>query len=226
MTPRLVIFDCDGTLADSQHLICAAMDAAFASERLPAPTREATLSIVGLSLPDAIFRLVSQADEATVLRLCQRYKAAFGDLRAQGGQEEPLYPGAAAAIAALARQGIQLGLATGKSRRGVARLLGRFGLDHHFATIQTADDAPSKPHPAMILQAMAEVGADPAATVMVGDTTFDMEMAVNARVAGLGVAWGYHPPPALKAAGARAVAPDFPSLTAMIDGLAPKGAAA
>ena len=213
---RLIIFDVDGTLVDSQHLICAAMGRAFAGEGLAAPERSAILSVVGLSLPEAMMRLTLKVDEGTVLNLCNAYKGAFGELR-RTEPTEALYPGALEAIGALAGEGAVLGIATGKSQRGVRHLLETYDLARHFTTIQTADDAPSKPHPAMIEQALAETGLGPESAVMVGDTTFDMAMARNAGVAGYGVAWGYHKPDVLLAAGACDVAPDFAGL---LEGLA------
>ena len=105
----------------------------------------------------------------------------------------PPYAGIAEAVRTLAgRDDFVLGIATGKSRRGVARVLDREGWHGHFLTIQTADDHPSKPHPSMILRAMNETGAEPVSTLMVGDTSFDMEMARNANVGAVGVGWGYH----------------------------------
>lgn len=221
MTPSLVIFDCDGTLVDSQHVIVAAMELAFAREGLAAPPREAILSIVGLSLPEAVWRLAQALpdvpEEAVTLRLTDGYKDAFNILRRDPAHEEPMYPGAHEGVLALAaREDMVLGIATGKSRRGVDRLIEKRGLQGCFATIQTADDAPSKPHPAMIEQAMGEVGVRAERTVMIGDTTFDIEMAKNAGVAGLGVSWGYHPPAHLERAGADYIAPDFDALLAAI----------
>jgi phosphoglycolate phosphatase len=223
MSRRLVIFDCDGTLVDSQHVIVAAMEMAFAGAGLPAPQREAVLSIVGLSLPEAIWRVKLahdiEPDEALLGRLLDGYRQAFGALRQDPAHDEPMFPGALEGVRALAaRDGVLLGIATGKSRRGVDRLLARFGLVDCFSTIQTADDAPSKPHPAMIEQAMAEAGTGRHETLMVGDTSFDIEMARNAGVPGLGVAWGYHSPDVLQKAGAAAVAADFADLLAVIDG--------
>ena len=117
-----------------------------------------------------------------------------------------LYEGVAAAVGALAAcPQTVLGIATGKSKRGVARLLAQEGWEGAFLTIQTADDHPSKPHPSMIQKAMADAGAGPRDTVMIGDTTFDMEMARNAGVGALGVSWGYHTPDRLTRAGAHAV---------------------
>lgn len=211
MTARLIIFDVDGTLLDSQHMIAAAMAQAFTAEGLAVPARHDILSVVGLSLPEAIWRLAIETDERTILRLTENYKSAFTELR-QTEPEEDFYPGARETLDLLLSQGEVLGIATGKSQRGVRRMLERFGLVQHFSTIQTADDAPSKPHPAMIAQAMQATGLDAAATVMIGDTEFDMAMAANAGVRGLGVAWGYHAADKLIAASASHVAENFPAL--------------
>ena len=160
MTPQLIIFDCDGTLVDSQHLIVAAMEQAFGSVNRPAPKRDAILGIVGLSLPEAIWRLTDGEDEETVMKITEGYRDAFGGLRQDPKHNEPMYEGARDAILQLAENdNIILGIATGKSRRGVDKLLERFDLASCFATIQTADDAPSKPHPGMIERALAETGS-------------------------------------------------------------------
>ena len=219
---RLVVFDCDGTLVDSQNGIVAAMTGAFEALGLPVPARGRILSIVGLSLHEAIARLAAPGDVGAVPELVRHYKAGFFALRADADHAEPLYDGVAAAIERLAaHDDIRLGIATGKSRRGVTRLLDRHGLAGRFATIQTADDAPSKPHPAMLHQAMRATGAEPGATVMIGDTTFDMEMAHNARAHGIGVGWGYHPGDTLRMAGAASVLGHIDDLDGILDGLRP-----
>ncbi|GJD53284.1 Pyrophosphatase PpaX [Methylobacterium crusticola] len=211
----LIVFDVDGTLVDSQHMIVAAQAAAFASVGLPPPSRARALSVVGLSLPQAFAALVGA--DGPVAALAESYKAAFGRLRAEAAIREPLFPGAAELLARLhGEPGVRLGIATGKSRRGVDHLVATHGWEGWFATIQTADDAPSKPHPAMLEQAMAACGAAPADTVMVGDSTYDMVMARGAQVAALGVAWGYHTPEALLAAGAQAVAATYADLGATL----------
>lgn len=203
---RLAVFDCDGTLVDSQHSICVAMAEAFGGLGLGAPTRSEALSVVGLSLPEAMRVLTPGADEAVQRELVAGYKAAFHALRANGGVEEPLYDGIADVVDALAAKGWLLGVATGKSDRGLALCLTRHGLIDRFVTLQTADRHPSKPHPAMLLAAMAEVGVVPQNAVMIGDTSFDVTMARDAGVRALGVAWGYHPAEDLLGAGAFAVA--------------------
>jgi phosphoglycolate phosphatase len=204
MSRQLVVFDVDGTIVDSQAIIVEAQARAFAACGLPAPTRERSLSIVGLSLQEAFTVLVGPA--GPVEALAEEYKAAFGALRQDPAWAEPLFPGLEAMIAALAgRNDVVLGIATGKSRRGVSYLVERHGWAGVFATVQTADDAPSKPDPAMLLQAMAQTGIASSRTTMIGDTTFDMAMSCAAGVRPIGVTWGYHPVSALREAGADTV---------------------
>jgi phosphoglycolate phosphatase len=215
---KLVIFDCDGTLVDSQHIIVTAMERAFAASGLAVLPRERVISVIGLSLPMAAERLLPHADVGTIAAVTEGYRAAFGVLRQDPASHEPLFPGAREAIEALGgHDDVLLGLATGKSRRGVIALFERFGLDSHFATIQTVDSHPSKPHPSMILGAMAHVGVPPDDTVMIGDTTFDMEMAINAGVSAIGVAWGYHRVAALARAGAHMIVERFDDLVPAIE---------
>jgi phosphoglycolate phosphatase len=203
---RLALFDCDGTLVDSQHTICAAMDEAFIRAQLNPPGRGATLQIVGLSIYEAMQVLLPEGDDAVHRLLAEEYKNAFHAMRAKGLVEEPLYEGIAETIAALDAAGWMLGVATGKSDRGLALCLAHHGIADKFVTLQTASRHPSKPHPAMIEAAMAEAGASPATTVMIGDTSFDMAMAVAAGTRALGVSWGYHSTDELRAAGAHDIA--------------------
>lgn len=192
---KLAIFDVDGTLVDSQAHILGAMAHAFAAIGQPCPPREAVLGIVGLSLPEAMARLAPEEDGAA---LVAAYKDSFGTLRAE--RDSPLYPGAREALHRLAARGVVLGIATGKSRRGLTHVLGAHGLAGLFATTQVADDHPSKPHPSMLLSALAETGIGAREAVMIGDTSFDMEMGRAAGMRRLGVSWGYHPVEALTAA--------------------------
>lgn len=199
---KLVLFDCDGTLVDSQHMICAAMTQAYLAHQLPVPERDTMLSIVGLSLTEAFTHLGRGDAQFPVASLAEHYRLAFHALR-ESEQVEPLYPGAREAVEALsAREDIVLGLATGKSQRGVRLVLGHHGLLDRFITIQTADDAPSKPDPGMVIAAMREAGAAPQNTVVVGDTVFDIAMAHAAGASAIGVSWGYHPRDSLMASGA------------------------
>jgi phosphoglycolate phosphatase len=214
----LVIFDMDGTLIDSQRIILAAMRAGFLAEGLEPPSDAATLSIVGLSLPQAMARLAPLVDDARRAALCESYKRAFIHERATTGGEaaSPLYDGARAALERLDGAGALLSVATGKARRGLDHALDAHDLRRFFIATQTADDAPSKPHPGMVQNALRATGVEAARAVMVGDTTYDVEMARAAGVAAIGVAWGYHAAEALRAAGAAAVIEHFDALDAAL----------
>lgn len=216
---RLALFDCDGTLVDSQHDIVEAMNRCFDAVKLTPPTRLETLAVIGLSLPNAMARLLPEAEDHFHEHLAEQYKLAFQQMRRTNGVSEPLYPGIAELVAKLAEDGWMLGVATGKSDRGLNLCLTAHGIIDHFVTLQTADRHPSKPHPSMALQAMADAGAAPHSTVMIGDTSYDMEMAQNAGMRGLGVNWGYHSVEELKQAGAHAVAVDMDDLARHIAAL-------
>jgi phosphoglycolate phosphatase len=189
---RLVIFDVDGTLVDSQATIIKSMQSAFDGIGLHCPPRDRILSIVGLSLDGAMARLAPEG--ADVGALVEGYKSAYANLRSQGGATESyLYDGIAELIGELSGMDhVLLGLATGKSRRGVEMLLETQNWRGVFHTTQSADEHPSKPHPSMIYRAMEEVGTEAAQTMMIGDTSFDLDMAAAAAVTGIGVSWGYH----------------------------------
>ncbi|MEN9683640.1 MAG: hypothetical protein RLZZ427_1391 [Pseudomonadota bacterium] len=206
MSVRLAIFDCDGTLVDGQAAVCTAMDAAFVGCGLPRPDRHQVRRIVGLSLPQAIRILLPDADDALRRDIDATYRDAFRTARENGELNEPLYAGIRELLDALRAAGWTLGVATGKAQRGLDHCLATHGLTGHFATLQTADYHPSKPHPSMIEQALADTLATPADTVMIGDTQYDIAMAVNAGVRAIGVDWGYHTPTELIAAGATAIA--------------------
>lgn len=220
MDLKLVIFDVDGTLIDSQDSIVTAMARAFEGMNHPMPSRAQVLQVVGLSLHDAVARLAPELGEAGVAEAAARYKAAYIALREETGGEAaaPLYPGARATVEALhARPEVLLGVATGKARRGLDHAFAAHDLDRFFVTRQTADLHPSKPHPAMIEAALGETGVAPGRAAMVGDTTYDIEMARAAGVLPIGVSWGYHEAEALIAAGAARVIEDFTALPATLD---------
>lgn len=206
----LVIFDVDGTLVDSQDLIVEALRRCFEAHDMPVPTRQRSLSIVGLSLPEAFTQLVGP--DAPIDSLVNHYKSLFMTLRSGGEWEEPLFAGADSTLRTLHALGFKLGLATGKSRRGVNHLVERTGWGPLIATSQTADDHPSKPHPAMIEAALRETGRNTGEAVMIGDTVFDIEMAKAAGIPAIGVSWGYHSADDLMAAGAEYVAESFDDL--------------
>lgn len=208
----LVIFDCDGTLVDSAAMIVDTAQRAFTIAELRAPRREAVLAATGLSLPDFI---AAVADEPLSPALRDRIVAAYRELfasYAHGGPTGPLFPGIRACIDSLQAQGMLLGVATGKSRRGLNGVLAQHGLGDCFITLKTADDGPSKPHPEILHQAMSETGIDPDRTIMIGDSTFDMAMAVNAGVHGIGVSWGHQPVDRLIDAGAAQIVEDAADL--------------
>lgn len=216
---HLAIFDCDGTLVDSAADICLAMEQCFAASSLPPPPRHATRRVVGLSLVEAVAALHPAGEAAMHIAMAEDYKRAFQSLRARGVVAEPLFDGIAEAIDMLDAAGWLLGVATGKSDRGLAFCLENHGLDGRFVTLQTADRHPSKPHPSMIEAAMAEAGAAPETTVMIGDTSFDIGMAKAAGVIAIGVAWGYHDAAELLAEGADLVAEHPAELARLLEAL-------
>ena len=216
---RLIVFDCDGTLVDSQHLIVAAAERAFAAEGLAAPAAADVRAVIGLSLEAAMTVLQPAAAPALRLRLVDGYRAAWQALRTDG-LREPLYPGALATLHELERRGHLLGVATGKGRAGLDSVLAHHRLSALFVSLQTADRHPGKPHPSMLEAAMRETGSAPEATLMVGDTSYDMTMAHAAGVGAIGVAWGYHPVEVLAKAGASTILERFEQLLELVEGSA------
>ncbi len=215
---RLVVFDVDGTLVDSQRTILESMRRAFEAVGVALPSREEVLGIVGLSLDVAMARLVPEAPRATHHALADGYKSAYVDLRATEGTpaSSPFFPGARDMLMSLAaREDLLLGVATGKSRRGLDKLIEGHGLEGVFVTEQVADFHPSKPHPAMLEAALAETGVAAQDAVMVGDTSFDMDMARAAGMRGIGVSWGYHD--AARLAAAERIIDRFEDLPATLD---------
>ncbi len=215
---RLAVFDCDGTLIDSQVNILRAMAQSFQRHGLAPPPDHETRRIVGLSLLEAVQTLLPDAELQLQQSLAHDYKNAFQRLRADSSLDpEPLYPGVADGLAQLQDAGWLLGVATGKSDRGLALALAHHGLTRHFITLQTADRHPSKPHPAMLRAALAEAGATPEQGAIIGDTVFDMAMGGNAGVRAIGVDWGYHESAELLEAGAISVVSDFNTLIAILE---------
>ena len=200
---RLAIFDCDGTLVDSGATIHRALRSAFAAHGLVCPPQHVTRKIIGLSLEEAMASLAPDADHAA---LSATYKDTFIAMRAAGEVEEPLFDGIVELLDAMTAGGWLLGVATGKSDRGLRHVLAAHDIAERFVTLQTADRNPSKPHPGMALAAMTEAGTSPEETVFIGDTGWDMGCASAAGCGAIGVGWGYHDHDEMIAMGAHDVA--------------------
>ena len=214
---RLVLFDVDGTLVDSQGDIVASMRLAFDAVDLPAPPRASILASVGLSLPETMRRLAKGADPSVQDALVTAYKHSYSERRRVAGSQasSPLYPNTRDALDALhAQPEVLLGVATGKSRRGLDILLDAHDLRPLLVTQQCADDHPSKPHPSMIEAALRDTGVSPENAVMVGDSSYDIQMARAAGVRSIGVSWGYQPVDQLQ--GAAAILDDIRDLPSLL----------
>jgi len=195
----LIVFDWDGTLMDSEARIVDCIQGAFADAGRPPPSREAARDIIGLGLAEAMACLWSDAQPEQRSRVAERYRARF-----LGAHEmpTPLFTGARETLDRLTERGYLLAVATGKSRQGLERSLQETGLGDRFHATRCADETLSKPHPQMLLELMDELGVRAAETLMVGDTEYDMQMALNAGAGALGVCHGVHAPARLFAQGA------------------------
>jgi len=213
---RVALFDCDGTLVDSQGHITAALSATAEAAGRPAPAPEAARAVIGLSLPAALARLHPDMTPDQRTHMAELFRQAWRDLRPRYQDRTKLFPGIAEILGKLADSDLLLGVVTGASRRGLAETLARHELAPLFQVTRTADDGPGKPHPAMVRAALTELGATPSEAVVIGDTTYDMEMARAAGSAALGVSWGYHAPAALSRAGAGRILAEAGELPAAI----------
>lgn len=216
---RLAVFDCDGTLVDSQHSIVQAMFSALDAHGFKIPDAHLVTRMVGLPLEVAISRIVPGADMALCAQLSNTYKESFFKMRQNGEVDEPLFPGIEETIERLKNDGWLLGIATGKAKRGLMATLSKHNILDQFITCQTADLAQGKPHPDMMLRAMAETGVCAQNAIMIGDTTYDMEMATSAKTNAIGVGWGYHEKDELLEAGAVGVADNTDELIIIIEGV-------
>jgi len=199
---RLAIFDLDGTIVDSKHNIVHAVTEVAKTLRLECPPPEHIPRVIGLSLLEALTTLFPNVDPAMHQTLDREYRETFTRMRLRPDHSEPLFEGTLEALDALEGAGFLLGIATGKAQRGVDYFIKKNGFEKRFITIQTPDVAPGKPHPGMVLRAMAETGVEPGNTVMIGDTSYDIQMARSAGVGAIGVSWGNHSVTELKTAGA------------------------
>ncbi|MBA2636473.1 MAG: HAD hydrolase-like protein [Pseudomonadota bacterium] len=203
---KLAIFDCDGTLVDSGATIYQALAEAFAMHGVQLPPVRDCRRVIGLSLTEAMAALLPDGDPREHVELAETYKGCFVRARTEGRVQEPLFDGILDLLDTLEADGWLLAVATGKSDRGLGHCLNSHGIHARFVSLQTGDRHASKPDPGMALAAIAESGAAPETTIVIGDTAFDMGMAQSAGAAGIGAAWGYHEPHELIAAGAFAVA--------------------
>jgi len=185
----LLVFDWDGTLMDSAAAIAASLRAACADLQLPVPTEERARFVIGLGLVDALKYLLPDLPSAGYPALLERYRHHFQ----REDRVTTLFAGAPETLHQLREQGFLLAVATGKSRRGLARALEATGLDRIFHATRCADEGFSKPHPGMLLWLLEELNVTRERALMIGDTSHDMEMAVAAEVARVGVAYGAHP---------------------------------
>jgi phosphoglycolate phosphatase len=216
---RLVIFDVDGTLVDSQEMIFDAFTFAYQKLGFAVPERSKALGFVGMSLDKIFPGLSPELSQEDHEALAQGYRDAYFHIRKARGSNatSPFFPGAKAALDALRQEEWTiLAVATGKSKRGLDKLIEGYGLEGYFQSQQTADHHPSKPHPAMVQACLAETGIAADRAVMIGDTTFDMDMGRAAGVKTIGVSWGYHPTEDLQA---DVVIDDFAALPKKIDEL-------
>jgi phosphoglycolate phosphatase len=215
---KLALFDCDGTLVDSAALIHDVMERTFVHFGFEKPRFEETKAIIGLTLDIAIARIQGKphADEEAV-EMMAYYKSIFGAVRGETGFKEPLFPGIRDMLdAVIAADGLVLGAVTGKSRAGLNMIMDSHGLHPHISVSRTADDCPSKPHPAMVTECCDEAGIPHVRTVVIGDAIYDMQMAKAAGARAIGVSWGYASVEALVEAGADAIARTPAHLTQLI----------
>jgi phosphoglycolate phosphatase len=194
---RFVVFDWDGTLADSTALIAAAIQAACRDVGEPVPDAMTARYVIGLGLADALRHAAPGLPVERHRDLSARYRHHY----LGGDADIPLFDGAREMLDELDALGCLLGVATGKSRVGLDRALGQYGLAHRFVATRCGDEGFPKPNPDMLLHLMDRVGVDPRETLMIGDTTHDLELARNAGVASVGVAYGAHPAEHLSEAG-------------------------
>lgn len=216
-SPPLAIWDVDGTLVDSRTTIAACMDEAFARHGLARPGYERTRRIVGLTLDHAVAEMTPGLDPAVQAAITQSYKDAFLELHADPAFREPLYPGAEALLARLTEAGWRQAVATGKSRRGLDRVVAAHGWEPVFCSLHCSDDGPGKPDPAMVLAALETTGTPPKRAVMIGDTAFDVGMGRAAGVRTVAVTWGFHTREELDATGADAACDSFDGLAAELE---------
>ena len=206
---QLIVFDWDGTLMDSAQKICNCMQAAARDLGLPPPSDNLAKSTIGLGLQDAVYRMFPQIEGSKIAEFVESYRFHFVS---NDVTEQKLFEGVEAGLEALNNSGALLAVATGKARVGMTRVFSEIDLEKYFVASRCADETRSKPHPQMLLELLDYTAIDPINTIMVGDTTYDMEMAANAGVVGLGASYGVHAEHELRTAGAIEVLESLPLL--------------
>ena len=208
----LLVFDWDGTVVDSAAHIVDSLQAACRDIGQPAPSVERARYIIGLGMADAMAYLLPDLPSSEYQRLAERYRFHY----LAGDHRVTLFEGVRDGVAHLHSQGFLLGVATGKSRRGLDRALQESGLQPFFHLSRCADEGFPKPHPEMLLYLMDTLGVDPQRTLMIGDTSHDLEMARAAGVTGLAVTYGAHEAAALEAMAPVACISSAPELIAWL----------
>ena len=217
---KLILFDFDGTLVDSQAMIADTMSKAFTLNGLSPPDPVSVRRVIGLHLAEAIdILLEDQGRRDLVAEVVEEYKRAFFIVRSNPGFLEPMFPGVRDVLEDLMDPGAQLGIATGKGREGLVSSLQRHGLERYFTVLKTADDGPGKPHPAILLQALEETAVVAEEAVLIGDTKYDMAMAKAAGIRAIGASWGYHESAELETAGADILLNDIREMPAALQRL-------
>ena len=186
----LIVFDWDGTLFDSTALIVRAIQAACRDLGAPVPSDEAAAHVIGLGLQDALQHAVPDLPVDLYPELGRRYRQHYF----ASHDQVTLFAGVPALLTGLRERNHWLAVATGKSRHGLNEALRISGLAGSFDATRTADETRSKPHPQMLQELMREFGVDPERTLMIGDTTHDLQLAANAGTDAVAVAYGAHPP--------------------------------
>ena len=220
---RLVVFDCDGTLVDSQHTIVSATETALSAFGLPTPDRRSILYAVGLPVDVSMRRHAPNADDATLAKVIEVFRDTYRELSLQDDRGQIMFEGMHDMIQQLGAQDeTLLSIVTMKSRRGLSRVVDAYDIRGFFQSLKSADDGPGKPAPDLLIDAMSECGVTPAQTIMVGDTSFDVMMAKAANVRAIGVGWGYQDIDELVDAGADEIAETTDTLATILAGFQPQ----
>ncbi len=214
---RLIVFDCDGTLVDSQQTIITATEAALESHDFPSPERRDILYAVGLPVDVAMRRHAPDATDDQIINMLDVYRDTYQQLVQQDDRGQVMFEGMREQIVELGGMDETLmGIITMKSRRGLERVVDAYNIRRYFQVLKSADDGPGKPNPDLMLDAMRETGVTAAQSVMVGDTSFDIMMAKAAGAQAIGVGWGYQTVDELEESGADAIADTPEQLKALL----------